>query len=170
MRKIIFLLMLLLSLCIVGCTNVQKPDITEEEKEQVAEKFLREIFLFNNDDRYSILMEKLSSPAMLDAEENLQETLQLAYDEYYKVFEGMVTESCVDTMIKNRYPMQYEKLLVEAGEVVEIDNIHFEAVDEDTYTYEVSFKENKVFDSTIKGSVILFVENDQVLVDVFMIY
>lgn len=176
MRKKHFLIcfVVLLSLCIIGCSNVKEKGITEEKKEKVVEDFLKEVFHLNNEERYTILMDNLVKNNSLEKEtvdfQEFSEKQQLAYNEYYKNFEGMVTESCIDSMIKNRYPMQYEKLLIEAGEVVEIDNIHFEAIDEDTYTYEVSFKENEMFESTIKGSVILLIENNQVLVDVFVIY
>ena len=76
----------------------------------VVENFLEETFSFNHGDRYHVLMKKLSDEVESDETEvefeEFTEEQQLAYDEYYKDFEEMITQNCEETMIKNRYPMQ----------------------------------------------------------------
>uniref|UniRef100_UPI0040574968 hypothetical protein n=1 Tax=Agathobacter sp. TaxID=2021311 RepID=UPI0040574968 len=149
-----------------------------EAKEKAVETFLNEFFSFNNEERYQTLSEKIDSieydgesGSTEGALQGLSDEHQKAYEEYYRAFEEIATQNCIDSMQTNRLPIQFESHITESGTKVKVSDMQYEAADENAYTFEVSFEsEDSVFQSPMKGKVTLPVADGQVLVDSVIIH
>lgn len=152
MRKKYFKLFTLLWIMIlafvfVGCTQSKENTITEADKEEIVENFLNEFFSFNNNGRY----------------EN---------NDYAYLWE-ITTAECADKMQANRMPYKYDKLVAENELIVEVENIEYEKIDENVYSFVITFKKNQTMDyfsTPANGQVIVDVIDGEVLISSIVIY
>ncbi len=160
---LISLVAILVLLCfgLISCELSKERTDPEEAKMQMMDEFLTEVFQFNNRQRYDKLM--ASSQAAND-----EEALGQALQEYYQPFLRFVTEDCLNTMQRNRFPSKYDELIVEQGIATRIQDIRYEALDENTYAFEITYETaeiDEVFQTPLKGRISLESAEEQVLVE-----
>lgn len=138
---------MILGFVFVGCTQSKENTITEADKEELVENFLNEFFSFNNNERY----------------EN---------NDYAYLWEITTTE-CADKMQANRMPYKYDKLVVENGLTVEVENIEYEKVDENVYSFVITFKTNQTtdyFSTPVNGQVVVDVIDGEAFISSIVMY
>lgn len=160
--RILLLGMLFITLSACGVT--EGDEVKKEKKDQVVETFLNEFFSFNKDDRYV-------SFAQVAEEQEDSEISRQAYEESYAALSKLSTQNCFEKLQQNRLPTQYDKYVVENELDVQIDELEYDAVEENGYEFSVTFKsDDETFDSQIKGKLTIKIIEDEVFVDEIIIY
>lgn len=69
-------------------------------------------------------------------------------DSYYAPLKDLITDECLDTLMKNREPLKYEKKLAEDESSVRFKNYHTEKSEADFWEGTVTLEESKADGST----------------------
>lgn len=69
-------------------------------------------------------------------------------DSYYAPLKELITDECLDTLMKNREPLKYEKKLAEDESSVRFKNYHTEKSEADFWEGTVTLEESKADGST----------------------
>lgn len=153
----------LFSVFFVACSN------TTIQPEQCAERFLRECFTINKDDRFNLLEQSTEEalPQLTASSDVIQSIPSEIYETYYHDLENMVTETCLNSLKADRIPGSYDQLVVNAGLTAQIDTIELTPAGDNAYTFEITYDSdavNTLLNAPITGQVTLQEENGTVLV------
>lgn len=165
--KRILIILIALAIFVIGCAKVNTKGINETREKEVIENFLYEVFELNKQGRCNTFQEMVGETediSALNKTEGVQEIsneTQQAYKDYCKSFEAYATQKCIDLMKANRIPMQYDLYVINQNVAVEIADVQYEKVSENTYSFEVLYKTDL---PSIKGKVTIEMAEDQVLV------
>lgn len=165
--KKIFIILIVLEIFVVGCAKNNAKGLAEIQEKELIENFLYEVFDLNKQQRCNTFIEMVGPTrdmSILPETEGVQEIsneTQQAYENYCKPFEAYATQKCIDLMQANRIPIQYDLYVVNQNVTVEIADVQYEKVSENTYSFEVSYKTDLY---SIKGKITIEKAEGKVLV------
>ena len=166
-----FLLGIVLCLGLAGCANTES---SEDAKVEAAEAFLTEFFTFNKQQRYYTFFEAIDgADGREEGADAVLEKQRQAYEEYYRPFADMATQSCIDQMQANRLPLKYDELVAQEEISAQISAIHCEASNDNAIDFEISFdceETNEYFQAPVTGRVTIQAAGGRVCVDSIAIY